>query len=139
MLGTLYLLTISGAMLAAMRQASLIKAGLPIRHGRWLAVYVAIGVLLAVVIIHSWWSLLALIGMAGIFSMYFRIFLNALRGKLPSYMGPDATDTSATRSQYDLLCWRIANILMWPPYMVAICIESTAACGVALLFTFFHP
>lgn len=139
MLGTLYLLSLSGAVIAAMHQARLIKAGRPIRHGFWLAAYVAVGVVLAAVIIRSWWFLAALVGMAGTFSMYFRFALNAMRGKLPSYMGPDLSSSSLDRSRYDLFCWNVAARLGWTPHNVALAMEITASVGTALIFTFLYP
>lgn len=141
MIGTLYLITMGGAAAIALHQTNLIKANRPIHHKMWLTIYVVIGVALAWMDFGTtWWSLLALVGMAGIFSNTFRTYLNALRGLLPSYMGPNLSDTSAKRSQYDLLMWRIAARLKWRPFRVAQLLELGTALILALVFTFiYHP
>lgn len=137
MLSNLYLITILGAMGAGVWHARLIKANKPIRHGLWLLLYAFVGGLLAAWLVGPYWAFPAAMGMAGLFSMWFRLTLNTRRGLLPSYMGPDPSDTSRKRSQYDLLCWRIAGRIDWPPVVVAITIESTASLLVAALYSLF--
>lgn len=137
-MSALVILCIFAAYVMATYQAKLIKANKPIRHGLWLAALIVVGYGIAWAILGPWWALLALVGMGGMYSMWFRVVLNTSRNLLPSYMGPSASDTSSNRSQYDLLCWRIANKLGCWPIWVALTIEGTAVIGVQLIFNFYH-
>lgn len=128
-----------GAIAAAVWQARLIKANKPIRHGRWLALYLVIGYGIAFLQVGPLWGILAIVGMAGLFSMWFRLVLNLERGLLPSYMGPDPAFNSAGQSKYDRLCWHLGDCLGWPPVLVAISMELTAVLGTSLTFLFLHP
>lgn len=139
MLSLLNLIAIFGAVAAGVWQARLITANKPIRHGRWLAAYIAIGYGSAFVAAGPWWGILALVGMAGMFSLWFRLVLNLERGLLPSYMGPDPAVGSAGRSKYDLLCWRFGAKLQWPPVLVAMGIEVSAVFATWIIFLFLHP
>lgn len=138
-MNTLYILSIFAAYGMGSYQAKLIKANRPIRHGLWLTALIAGGYGIAWGTVGPWWALLALVGMGGLFSMWFRVVLNTSRNLLPSYMGPDASDTSGKRSQYDLLCWRIANKLGCWPIWVALTLEATAIISVQLIYNQYHP
>ncbi len=133
MLSVLYLATSAGAFVSAWWQARLIQANKPIHHGRWLAAYAALGYGMAAWSFGPWWALPAALGMAGVFSPVFRLFLNAARWLPLDYMGP-TTATAKGRSRYDLFCWRMALRLRTNPAMVALAMEGSAAIGVAILF-----
>lgn len=139
MLSTLYLLTMLGAIAAGEWQARLILANKPIHHGRWLVAYIAIGYGSAYVAVGPWWALAACVGMAGLFSLWFRMVLNARRGLLPSYMGPDPALGTDVRSRYDLFCWHLGTRLHWQPISVARCIEATAIICTSIFFAILHP
>lgn len=119
----------------AIPQAILIADNRPIRHGRWLAAYVAVACAL------NWLamptlalSLLLLPGIAGVFSATFRVALNDLRGLPWHYLGPDPANGPAPgRSRYDLLMWRMASLLHCRPATVAITVELTTAIAVYIL------
>lgn len=139
MLSLLNLISIFGAVAAGVWQARLITANKPIRHGRWLAAYIAIGYGSAFVAAGPWWGILALVGMAGQFSLWFRLVLNLERYLPASYMGPNPALRTAGRSKYDLLCWRIGAKLQWPPVLVAMAIEVSAVLATWIIFFLLHP
>lgn len=139
MIATLYIITFVGAAATAMHQVGLIRRNQPIRHGGWLAVWLLAGCALALLDYrHLGWALLATVGMAGVFSWSFRSMLSHLRDLPFNYMGPSAEHAEASRSQYDLLCWRIAVRLGWPPVAVATVAEIGTALAVAIIFYFCH-
>jgi len=135
----LNIIAMFGAIAAAIWQSRLIQANKPIHHGRWLAAYIIIGYGSASVAAGPWWGILALVGMAGMFSLWFRLVLNLERGLLPSYMGPDPAQGTASRSKYDLLCWRLGAKLQWPPVLVAMVIEVSAVFATWIIFFLLHP
>lgn len=135
----LNIIAMFGAIAAGIWQARLILANKPIRHGRWLAVYFVVGYGAACVQYGPWWGLLALVGMAGTFSLWFRLVLNIERGLPISYMGPDPGIKSAGRSKYDLFCWHVGAKLKWPPVLVAMGMEVTAAIVIPAIMLFICP
>ncbi|MBS1939901.1 MAG: hypothetical protein JST38_03380 [Bacteroidetes bacterium] len=135
----LNIIAMFGAIAAAIWQSRLIQANKPIHHGRWLTAYVVIGYGSACLIYGPWWGLLALVGMAGMFSMWFRLVLNIERRLPISYMGPEPGIKSASRSKYDLFFWHVGAKLHWPPVLVAIGVEATAAIGIPTIMLFVYP
>lgn len=134
MLNALYIASALSGLGMAAYHAHLIRQDRSVRHGVWMAVWFVAGVATATMGLHHiGWAVMALFGMAAVFSAVFRTTLNKLRGLPWSYMGPDLTDTSAKRSQYDLLCWRIAARLGWQPVAVALVLELSTAVLVATL------
>mgnify|MGYP007089347243 CR=1 FL=1 len=134
MLSVLYLATSTGAFVSAWWQVRLIKANRPIRHGLWLAAYIVIGYGSAIFAAGPWWGILALVGMAGIFSINFRLFLNSLRGLPPDYMGPPA-DVIRNRSRYDLFYWRLALRFNLSPALLAVSLEGLVSTIIILYFS----
>lgn len=124
----------------AIPQAILIAGNRPIRHGRWLAAYVAAALALNLLAMPTVaLALLLLPGMAGVFSTTFRFALNDLRGLPWHYIGPDPANGPAPgRSRYDLLMWRMASLLHCRPATVAIALELTTAIAVYILATLWN-
>lgn len=142
----LYCLASAGAEVSARIHASTISANSPIRHGRWLAIWVCTALGLAALTMRSWWALLAALGMMGVFSAVFRTRLNLRREKGWAYVGPvpawtkdviwvtgfslwDALDweRGEKRSQYDVVCWFYAHKFGTRPVFVAFGLELAAA------------
>lgn len=130
------LIAIVLAYACAQVHAEMIAAHERIRHGLWLAGYIAVGYGIGYLLYGPVRGIFALLLMACVFSTWFRTFLNTRRGLLWSYMGPRPGVDSANRSRYDLLCWRIAERLGWPPVFVALAAETSVAVVMTLALAF---